>query len=94
MTSFCGCDVMQENVSGADEGARRKMEDLRLRGKGYGSHESAGGRGDKVVVKVEESRPGAIAETLKAADQIAGQTFNDVGRFDEEGVVNVERRKK
>lgn len=81
---------MQENVSGAGETARRKMEEPKLQGK-----EGYGGRGDKVVVKVEESRPGAIAETLKAADQIAGQTFNDVGRFDEEeGVVNVERRKK
>ena len=80
---------MQEKVSGAGETARRKMEEPKLQGK-----EGSGGRGDKVVVKVEESRPGAIAETLKAADQIAGQTFNDVGRFDEEGVVNVERRKK
>ncbi|TKY53028.1 Embryonic protein DC-8 [Spatholobus suberectus] len=82
----------KENVSGADEAARRKMEELRLQGKGYG--EECEGRGDKVVFKVEESRSGAMAETLKAADQIAGQTFNDVGRLDEEGVVSVDRRKK
>lgn len=84
--------MMQENVNSADEATRRKMEELRLQGKGHGGESR--GREEKVVVKVEESRPGAIAETLKAADQIAGQTFNDVGRFDDEGVVNVERRKK
>ncbi|XP_048127566.1 late embryogenesis abundant protein ECP63 isoform X3 [Rhodamnia argentea] len=34
----------------------------------------------------EDTRPGAIATTLKAADDMSGQTFNDVGRINEEGV--------
>lgn len=45
---------------------------------------------DKVEIKLEETRPGAVAETLKAADQMTGQAFNDVGRMDDEGVVRLE----
>lgn len=37
----------------------------------------------------EETPAGATASTLKEADQISGQTFNDVGRIDEEGVTRV-----
>ncbi|XP_027353211.1 embryonic protein DC-8-like [Abrus precatorius] len=50
-----------------------------------------GGRGrDKMVIEVEESRPGAMADTLKVAEQV----MSDVGRFDDEGVVHVERRRE
>ena len=45
-----------------------------------------GRRGEEVLVEVEESRPGAVADTLKKADQMSGQTFNDVGRVEEEGI--------
>jgi len=79
--------VTQENVRGGDEDARRKMEELRLHDKGFKDLSEGRGHKDKVVMKVEESRPGAMADTLKAADQMAAQTFNDVGRMDEEGVV-------
>ncbi|CAK9323107.1 unnamed protein product [Citrullus colocynthis] len=44
------------------------------------------GGGGAVVVGLEESRPGALASTLKQADDMAGQTFNDVGRMDDEEV--------
>lgn len=74
------------------EETRRKMEGLNMGGKGYKSDESGGGRGDRVVFKIEETRPGAVAETLKAADQITGQTFNDVGPLDDEGVTRLDRR--
>ena len=37
-----------------------------------------------MVVGMEETRPGALASTLKQADDMAGQTFNDVGRMDED----------
>lgn len=77
--------MTQENLRGANEDARRKMEDLSLQDKGL--KDLPEGRGEKVVMKVEDSRPGAIAETLKAADQNAAQTFNDVGRFHDEGIV-------
>lgn len=52
-----------------------------------------GRRGEQVVIEVEESRPGAVADTLKAADQMTGQTFNDVGRIDDEGTIRVSHRK-
>ena len=82
----------QENLKGAEEEAGRKMEELNVKGKkGYNTDES-GDRGDKVTVKLEETRPGAVAGALKAADQMTGQTFNDVGPFDDEGDVRVERR--
>ncbi|KAK7345447.1 hypothetical protein VNO77_16051 [Canavalia gladiata] len=87
-------DKTKENVSGGgEEDTRRKMEELKVHGKGYGEEPERRG-GDKVVLRVEESRPGAVAETLKATDQMTGQTFNDVGRMDDEGVINVERRNK
>ncbi|KAL2487277.1 late [Abeliophyllum distichum] len=40
----------------------------------------------KMEVDVEA---GATAATLKTADQMTGQTFNDVGRLDEEGIARV-----
>lgn len=51
-----------------------------------------GRRGEKVVIEVEESRPGAVADTLKAADQMSGRAFNDPDRFVDEGTIRVERR--
>lgn len=46
-----------------------------------------------MVVDMEETRPGALASTLKVADDMAGQTFNDVGRMDgEEGAVRSKDR--
>lgn len=45
---------------------------------------------EKVEIKVEETRPGAVASTLKAADQMTAQTFNDVGRMDDEGFIHPE----
>lgn len=55
----------------------------------------ARGRGGEgaVVVDLEETRPGALASTLKKADDMAAQTFNDVGRIDdEEGAVRSKDR--
>nr|AAO39900.1 At2g36640 [Arabidopsis thaliana]BAC42987.1 putative f13k3 late embryogenesis abundant protein AtECP63 [Arabidopsis thaliana] len=44
-----------------------------------------GGTGRTVVeVKVEDSKPGKVATSLKASDQMTGQTFNDVGRMDDD----------
>lgn len=43
-----------------------------------------------VEVDVEETRPGYVASKLKEADQISGQTFNDVGHLDDEGKVRIE----
>ncbi|KAK4272794.1 hypothetical protein QN277_021300 [Acacia crassicarpa] len=51
------------------------------------------GRGEEVLIEVEESRPGAVADTLKAADQMTGQTFNDVGRMGDEGTIRLQHRK-
>lgn len=45
----------------------------------------------EAVIKVEETRPGAVAEALKAADQMHGQAFNDVGKMGDEEVI-VERK--
>ncbi|KAJ0089010.1 hypothetical protein Patl1_32309 [Pistacia atlantica] len=47
---------------------------------------------ERVEINIEETRPGAIAETLKTADQMTGQTFNDVGRIDDEGTIRIERK--
>lgn len=52
------------------------------------------GGGGAVVVGLEESRPGALASTLKQADDMAGQTFNDVGRMDDEEVRSKDRQGK
>lgn len=44
-----------------------------------------GGTGRTVVeVNVEGTRPGKVTTSLKASDQMTGQTFNDVGRMDGE----------
>lgn len=50
--------------------------------------------GEAMVVDVKETRPSAVAATLKKSDQLAGQTFNDVGPLNEEETVRVERREK
>lgn len=46
----------------------------------------------EAALSVEETRPGAVAEALKAADQMHGQAFNDVGKMGDEDVVIVERK--
>lgn len=48
----------------------------------------------KVVVDVEETWPGYIAAKLKESDQMAGQTFNDPGRRDDEGGIRLDRQGK
>lgn len=51
------------------------------------------GGGSKIVVDVDDTRAGKTATTLKLADQMTGQTFNDVGRMDVEGkIVEVEAK--
>lgn len=49
------------------------------------------GRGEKIVIDVEETRPGYVANTLKAADQMTGQSFNDVGRIDDKATIKLDR---
>ena len=49
---------------------------------------------EKIEVNIEKARPGAVAATLKAADKMAGQTFNDVGPLDDEGVIRLDRHRK
>jgi hypothetical protein len=71
---------MQEMMSGAEEEARRKE-------KGFG--EETWRRGNEGVIRTEDTRTGKVAERLKAADQMTGQTFNDVGPLDDEGVTRV-----
>lgn len=44
----------------------------------------------EMVIPLEENATGAVASILKASDQMSGQTFNDVGRMDDEGVIRVE----
>ncbi|GMN39311.1 hypothetical protein TIFTF001_008536 [Ficus carica] len=51
------------------------------------------GEGEEVlVVTLEETRPGYIAAVLQEADQETGQTFNKVGRIDDEGIIRIERK--
>lgn len=54
----------------------------------------AAGSGEKIEVYTEETPSGRVAAALKSSDQMTGQTFNDVGRMDEEGVVRVDRHGK
>ena len=53
-----------------------------------------GREAEKIEVNIEKTRPGAVAATLKAADEMAGQTFNDVGPLDDEGVIRLDRHRK
>lgn len=46
--------------------------------------DEAGSGKTTVTIDVEDTRPGQVATKLKAADQMTGQTFNDVGEMDEE----------
>lgn len=47
-----------------------------------------------IEVDIEETQPGYIASKLKEADQMSGQTFNDVGRIDDEGKIRFECHEK
>ena len=51
-------------------------------------------RPEKVEINIEETRPGAVASTMKASDQMSGQTFNDVGRIAEEGTIRLDSRNR
>lgn len=70
-------------VSGTEEEyARRRMDDLSVEG---------GRRGrEKLVVKVDESRPGVVSDGLRAA---AGVDHSG-GHLEEEGTIHVERRRE
>lgn len=48
-------------------------------------------QGKEAVVDAEKTRPGHVAAVLKASDQMAGQTFNDVGRMRDETLQGVAR---
>lgn len=78
---------MQEKLNEADEEARRKTEGRNVGDKGF--REETWRRGNEGVIRTEDTRTGAVAERLKAADQMTGQTFNDVGAMDDEGVTRV-----
>lgn len=68
--------------SGEDE-VRRQVEGGRFGEKSWR-------RGNEGVIKAEDTRAGAVAEKLKASDQMTGQAFNDVGSMDDdEGVTRV-----
>ncbi|KAK6231742.1 hypothetical protein SCA6_001815 [Theobroma cacao] len=69
------------------------MEENNLRGeeykeagrKGYeagGDYDGLGrlGVSETNMIKLEDTPPEAVAATLKASDQMTGQTFNDVGK--------------
>ncbi|TKY62058.1 Embryonic protein DC-8 [Spatholobus suberectus] len=75
--------VVQERVSGTKEETRRRMEEVRVQDMDYG----AGRGGEKLVIKMEESRPGAMADALEAANKAMGDV-------EEEGVLHVERRRE
>lgn len=55
-----------------------------MQDKDYGT----GHGGEKVVIKMEESRPGAVADAMKAAERALG------GEMEEEGILRVERRRE
>ncbi|QHO26029.1 putative glycosyltransferase [Arachis hypogaea] len=80
-------DKTKENLSGAEEEARRKMEELKVEGGGgYDRDLETAAAGDKPsTVRLQKTRPVAVAEALKASDQMTGQAFNDVGRVDGDG---------
>ncbi|XP_039174169.1 late embryogenesis abundant protein ECP63 [Eucalyptus grandis] len=74
-------------------GNKKDESSMAGRGEGEGRDRDQRAEAEKVVeVYVEDTPPGAIASTLKAADQMSGQTFNDVGRIDDEGVVRITDR--
>ncbi|CAJ1889574.1 unnamed protein product [Sphenostylis stenocarpa] len=74
----------ETKVSGTPEDARRRMEEVRVQDKEYGT----GHGGEKLVIKLEESRPGAVADAMKAAERALG------GEMEEEGILHVERRRE
>ncbi|KAH1070742.1 hypothetical protein AAZX31_03G169600 [Glycine max] len=73
--------VVQEE----EEETRRSMQEVRVQDKEYGTGR---GTGEKLVIKMEESRPGAVADALKAANRAMD------GDMEEEGVLHVERRRE
>lgn len=73
-----------EQVGGTAEDTRRRTQEVRVQDKDYGT----GHGGEKVVIKMEESRPGAVADAMKAAERALG------GEMEEEGILRVERRRE
>lgn len=57
-------------------------------------HSGSGRKKVEIEVDVEETQPRYLAAKLKEADQISGQTFNDVGRINDEGTIRLECREK
>ncbi|CAN0879982.1 Pentatricopeptide repeat-containing protein At5g03800 [Linum grandiflorum] len=73
-------DVVEETVAAREHGGAGRVR--------------VGSRKEEGAMPVEKTWPGAVAATLKAADQMSGQTFNDVGRMGDEGVVHVEKEEE
>jgi len=57
-----------EQVSGTTEDTRRRMEEVRVQDKDYGT----GHGGEKLVIKMEESQPEAVEDAMKAAERALG----------------------
>lgn len=71
-------------MSGTAEDNKRRIEEVRVQDKDYGT----GHGGEKLVIKMEESRPGAVADAMKAAERALG------GVMEEEGTLRVERHRE
>ncbi|ESW34825.1 hypothetical protein PHAVU_001G184600 [Phaseolus vulgaris] len=74
----------ETKVSGTAEDNKRRIEEVRVQDKDYGT----GHGGEKLVIKMEESRPGAVADAMKAAERALG------GVMEEEGTLRVERHRE
>ncbi|KAK7378725.1 hypothetical protein VNO80_04172 [Phaseolus coccineus] len=74
----------ETKVSGTAEDTRRRIEEVRVQDKDYGT----GHGGEKLVIKMEESRPGAVTDAMRAAEKALG------GEMEEEGILRVERRRE
>ncbi|QCD79101.1 Late embryogenesis abundant protein LEA [Vigna unguiculata] len=58
----------ETKVSGTTEDTRRRMEEVRVQDKDYGT----GHGGEKLVIKMEESQPEAVEDAMKAAERALG----------------------
>lgn len=75
--------ILQEKSGETEDEMREKMEGLKLAGNEM-KDDKEGKQKEELTVRVEETKPGYMAYTAIAADQMSGKTYSDVGRLDED----------
>ncbi|KAF9667727.1 hypothetical protein SADUNF_Sadunf15G0053600 [Salix dunnii] len=85
-----GFGTIKDTIRGKLARPEDNVEETRATCEHRGTGRKCLNKDTEKVIPPEETAPGAVASILKASNQMTSQTFNDVGRMDDEGVNRLE----